>query len=139
MRILKIWFTICFNLILFLSCNKSNSTKNTSVKNKKEKDTAITELSRYDLESENPTIIKLPGELKEISGLTMTPDGRLFGEEDEKGYVYQIDYTNGKIIKKFALGNPVVKEDFEDIAYVNDKFYLLKSNGSSTKARRQRA
>jgi len=125
----KYKFIILFISILFISCNKSNSIKNTSPKSKKEKDSSYTELSKYDLDSKNPKVIKLPKELTEISGMTMTPDGRLFAQQDENGNIFQVDYTNGNVIKKFALGNPVIKEDFEDIAYANNKFYLLKSSG----------
>ncbi|MEO8666658.1 MAG: SdiA-regulated domain-containing protein [Ignavibacteria bacterium] len=87
------------------------------------------ELSRYDFASENPTIVNLPKDLKEVSGIVMTSEGRLFAQQDETGIIYQIDISNGSIIKKFRIGEPVVKEDFEDIAFANDKFYLLKSSG----------
>ena len=95
------------------------------------KDTTIdSELSKYNFEPEESLRIKLPGELQEISGLTMTDDGRLFGHNDEKGFVYQIDYTNGDIVKKFSLGKKYEREDFEDIAYANNKFYMVSSKGN---------
>jgi uncharacterized protein YjiK len=66
---------------------------------------------------------------QELSGLAMTKDGRLFGHNDEKADIYQIDYSNGSIIKSFSIGEKTLKKDFEGIAIVNDLFYLVTSNG----------
>ena len=119
-----------FLLLLIVSnffCKKTDTAKG---KNDIGNDTTInSELSKYNFKPEESLVIKLPGELQEISGLTMTDDGRLFGHNDEKGFVYQIDYSNGNIIKKFSLGEKYEREDFEGIAYVNQKFYMVASNG----------
>ena len=120
-------------LILFsiTSCSKSSENK----KDKSEKKEGVnlqdtnTELAKYDLESKSPVIITLSKELTEISGITMTEDGRLFAQQDESGIIYEVDYKTGNVLKKFSLGKPAIKEDFEDIVNVNDKFYLLKSKG----------
>lgn len=91
-------------------------------------------LSRYDCGSPD-THLKLPPELKEISGITVTNDGRLFAHDDEKGTVYQLDLTNGEIIKRFSIfekrwfGNNPVTEDFEDIAVAGSRFYMVTSSG----------
>jgi uncharacterized protein YjiK len=70
----------------------------------------------------------LPPELREISGLTMTADGRMFAHQDEDGTIYQIDPKTGIVVKRFALdGKPV--GDFEAIAAVETDLYLLESNG----------
>ena len=70
----------------------------------------------------------LPPELREISGLTLTSDDRMFAHEDEEGTVYQIDPKTGIVVKRFSLeGNP--KGDFEAIAAVETDLYLLESNG----------
>ena len=73
--------------------------------------------------------VKLPGHLREISGLAISEDGRVFSHEDEKGIIYQVDYSKGKIVKAFAIGEPIPKRDFEGIAIVKDKFYLITSSG----------
>ncbi len=39
--------------------------------------------------------IKLPGYLREISGLAISEEGNIFTHDDERGIVYQIDYTKG--------------------------------------------
>jgi len=126
MKLLKFLFIILTYALL--SCSKSTTSKDPSSKKNKSTD-SNSQLAKYDLDSKNPAVIKLPKELTEISGITMTPDGRLFAQQDENGIIYQADYANGIITKKFALGNPVIKDDFEDIAFANNKFYLLKSSG----------
>ena len=77
----------------------------------------------------NAIEIKLPPQLNEISGICFSDDGKLFGHNDEEGVVYQIDFKTGKIIKAFQLGAIGVEADFEDIAIVKDKFFLIASNG----------
>lgn len=72
---------------------------------------------------------KLPGRLREISGLALTPDERLLAVTDEKAIVYELDYRDGKIIKSFALGDPVVRGDFEGIAVLQDTIWLMTSDG----------
>ena len=72
---------------------------------------------------------RLPPRLREISGLAMTPDQRLLAMDDEKAIVYQIDYLNGRLVKAFAFGKPVLRGDFEGIAVVDDRVYLLTSTG----------
>ena len=88
-------------------------------------------LGSYDLKVETATHWKLPGRLKEISGLAMTLDNRLLAHNDEKGVIHEIDYKNGTILKAFQLAdmkNPV-NADFEGIATVSDQVYLVTSSG----------
>jgi uncharacterized protein YjiK len=72
----------------------------------------------------------LPPALREISGLALTSDGRLFTHGDEQGEVWEVDYRKGQLIKKFVLGTPVVKADFEGITTVGDVFFLMASDGT---------
>ncbi len=72
---------------------------------------------------------RLPSRLREISGLAMTPEQRLLAMDDEKAIVYQIDYLNGRFVKAFAFGKPVLRGDFEGLAVVGDTVYLLTSTG----------
>jgi len=87
-------------------------------------------LARYDLSEKKPKQFKLPKKISEASGLAMSADGRLFSHDDERGVVYQVDYSNGKIIKQFSLGRFGVKEDFEGIAIKGAMMYLVASNGT---------
>jgi uncharacterized protein YjiK len=73
---------------------------------------------------------KLPGRLREISGLALTSDERLFAITDEEAIVYELDYQAGKVVKSFALGKPIVRGDFEGIAILDDAFWLMTSDGS---------
>jgi uncharacterized protein YjiK len=86
-------------------------------------------LSDYNLSAKKPQQFVLPKKLSEASGLAFTSDGRLFSHGDERGVVYQIDYSNGTIIKQFSLGKFGVNEDFEDIAIVGKRFFVVASNG----------
>ncbi len=139
MKRLKILLLTIGLVILITSCSKNQTANENSGKdrknNKDKKEDATNqlannELSKYDLDSKDPVILRLPKELKEISGITMTPDGRLFAEQDEQGIVYQIDIKTGDILKRFFLGDPPIRKDFEDIVYINNKFYLLNSTGN---------
>jgi uncharacterized protein YjiK len=68
--------------------------------------------------------------MAELSGFTLTPDGRLLAHGDEHAKISEIDYRRGVIVKQFTLGKPPVKGDFEAIASVDDRLYLLESNGT---------
>ncbi len=91
-------------------------------------------LSRYDLEKPSSRL-KLSPELKEISGIAVTGDDRLFAHDDEKGTVYQLDRRTGAIIKRFSIfekrwfGDDPVIGDFEDIAVAGKRFYIVTSAG----------
>lgn len=99
-------------------------------------------LTRYRLDGPPTSRVSLPAELHEVSGLAVTGDGRLFAHGDERGVVFQVDPGTGQVVKRFSLrpgAQPVdlgkkssdgrVTGDFEDIAIVGDRFFLLTSNG----------
>lgn len=71
----------------------------------------------------------LPAALREISGLALTPDGRLFAHSDESSVIYEIDYRHGTIVKHFQVGRRAVTADFEALTIVGPRFFLLASNG----------
>jgi uncharacterized protein YjiK len=72
----------------------------------------------------------LPPELAEVSGLALTPDGRLFTHNDETARITEIDYRRGTIIKHFFVGEKGLHGDFEGLVCVDDRFFLLASNGT---------
>jgi uncharacterized protein YjiK len=86
-------------------------------------------LDTFPLTLETTQQWKLPGRLKEISGLALTADGRLFALNDEIAVIYELDYVNGSVLKAFAFGNPVVRADFEGIAWLDGKIWLTTSSG----------
>jgi hypothetical protein len=99
-------------------------------------------VASYDLASPPTSQVRLPAELREISGLAVSADGRVFAHGDEEGTVYQIDPQSGRVTKRFGLAasgsDPDLAKksrggrlagDFEDIAIVGDRFFLVSSNG----------
>ncbi|MBC7767625.1 MAG: SdiA-regulated domain-containing protein [Phycisphaerales bacterium] len=72
---------------------------------------------------------RLPDQLREISGLAVSPDGRLFGHDDERAVIYEIDAREGALVKAFALGD-VQRGDFEGLAITpSGDFWLTTSQG----------
>lgn len=90
--------------------------------------TAVSVLERYDFTTPGARF-ELPGRLDEISGLAMTGDGRIFGHDDERGRVHEIDGETGRVGKSFDLGSGDVLDDFEGIAVAGDRFFLVSSHG----------
>ncbi|NOT07963.1 MAG: hypothetical protein HOP28_07130 [Gemmatimonadales bacterium] len=71
----------------------------------------------------------LPLGLAEVSGLALTDDGRLLAHDDERGRVVEFDYKTGNIVKSFRLGPALPRDDFEGIAVVGSRVYLVTSAG----------
>jgi uncharacterized protein YjiK len=73
---------------------------------------------------------RLPGRLREISGLALSPDGRVFAHDDERAILYEIDLTQRTSTKSFALGDGGARGDFEGIAITpTGDFWLTTSRG----------
>lgn len=78
----------------------------------------------------------LPEDLREVSGIALTGNGRLLAHSDERGRVYVIDPRRGMVAKTFTVGSKSgVVADFEGITISGDDIYLLASNGSIYKFR----
>ena len=99
-------------------------------------------LARYQLAGTPTWRVTLPAPLHEISGLAVSGDGRVFAHGDEDATVHQIDPRSGEVGKRFSLaptgdepdlGKKPAKDrvagDFEDLAIVGDRFFLVASNG----------
>jgi uncharacterized protein YjiK len=71
----------------------------------------------------------LPKDHDEISGVSLTPDGRLLAQSDERAQISEIDFRRGVVTKQFVVGAPVIRADLEGIAVANDVVFLLASNG----------
>lgn len=85
-------------------------------------------LDRYDLDRPHSSYA-MPGRLDEISGLALSVDGRLFAHNDERAVVYEVDIDTGAVTRGFSLGDPAVRGDFEGIALVGERFFLVTSRG----------
>lgn len=83
---------------------------------------------RFDFERRHDRF-DLPSSLEEVSGLASTPDGRLFGHADEEAVLHEIDPFDGRIVKRFRLGNPAAPGDFEGLAVAGERIFLITSGG----------
>lgn len=92
-------------------------------------------LSGYSLEAGSLSQWRLPNRLKEISGLAVTADERLFAVADEAAIIYELDVERGRIHKSFAYGDPVLRGDFEGIAVDGSDVYLVTSDGTIVSGR----
>lgn len=83
-------------------------------------------IDRYNFSQ--PTVTyQLPKALKEISGITFYDTTQTLAcVQDEKGSIYFYSLKDEKIIKKEKFES---KGDYEDIAFANDKYYILRSDG----------
>jgi uncharacterized protein YjiK len=73
---------------------------------------------------------RLPDRLREISGLALSPDGRLFAHDDEHAVIYELHSERGAVVKSFALGDGSLTDDFEGLAIAPDgAFWMTTSQG----------
>lgn len=86
-------------------------------------------ISRYEMSDESAHQWQLPRKLWEISGLALSPGGKLFAVTDEIALVYQLDFESGSLVKTFAFGDPPIEGDFEGIAWQGGKIHLITSDG----------
>lgn len=74
----------------------------------------------------------LPDQLKEISGLALTRDGRLLTHSVKRGRVFEIDYRRGMIVKEFSLakGDDALKGDLRGITAADDRLFIMSADGT---------
>ncbi len=79
---------------------------------------------------------KLPESLSEISGLAVTPDGRVLAHDDEKAIVYELDVAAEQVVRRWKLrtGKHTLRGDFEGIAVRGGDVWLLTSSGGLLRA-----
>ena len=86
-------------------------------------------LGSHAYHTSHSTQFKLPDVLREISGLTLDARERLYAHNDERGIIYRIDYRQGRVVSRFALGDGI-RDDFEGIAVADERIFLVTSNGT---------
>ncbi|MEO5563338.1 MAG: SdiA-regulated domain-containing protein [Chitinophagaceae bacterium] len=80
---------------------------------------------------QKPFQYKLPLELDEISGLAFyKKDTSVFAVNDEAGWLYKLNLTTGKDIRRWKFSSGA---DFEDLVLLDSNFYVLQSNGNIIK------
>lgn len=73
---------------------------------------------------------QLPVQLREISGLAVAPDGRLFAHDDERAVIYELNPQDGRVLKSFSIGAPAETGDFEGLAITPaGEFWMTTSQG----------
>jgi len=77
-------------------------------------------------------VLELPAELREVSGLTVLPDGRLGAVQDETGTLFTLDPATGAVAGREAFDE---RGDFESVEAVGDDVWVLESNGDLTRLR----
>jgi uncharacterized protein YjiK len=75
----------------------------------------------------NPRVVELPTSLNEISGITYSESARgLLAIEDEDGSLYTLTPKNNYAATSVRFAR---RGDYEDVALVEDRVYVLLSNG----------
>ena len=78
-----------------------------------------------------PSVLKLPQALDEISGIVYYPKDRsVLAINDEVGWLYKIHLKEDPDIQKWKYSNGA---DFEDLVLSDSTFYVLESNGNILK------
>lgn len=70
----------------------------------------------------------LPPGLREVSGLAGASAGSVFAHDDEQAVVHEIELATGRVLRRFALGDPPARGDFEGIAAAGGRIYLVTSD-----------
>jgi uncharacterized protein YjiK len=86
-------------------------------------------LDAFDFSEDGGVQERLPRPLEEISGLTTTAGGRVLAHDDERAVIYELDPATGRVAKAFSAGIGGIRGDFEGIAAVDDRLFLVTSAG----------
>lgn len=81
----------------------------------------------YDINKPD-AVFEMPESLKEISGLSLCPDGEhLVAHNDEEGIIFVLSKKDGKVEKEVNFWD---EGDYEGIEVVGDDAFVIKSNGN---------
>lgn len=85
------------------------------------------ETFNYNLENPSKQI-ELPGDLKEISGLSYdAADSSIYTHNDETGTIFKISSTSGEIVNRWPFAGP---GDYEGIEVRHGQVYITESKGN---------
>ncbi len=87
----------------------------------------IDETYQFDFDFDRPQAVKLPKDLKEISGMTSwkSPE-EVLTVQDEDGELFVVNTKSGKVVFSFKFSKD---RDYEGIARLNDSIYVLETDG----------
>ena len=77
-------------------------------------------------------VVRLPAELREISGLTVLENGNLGAVQDEAGTLFELDPATGAIVSRRDFQ---ARGDFEGVERVGRDVWALEANGDLTHLR----
>jgi serine/threonine-protein kinase len=86
-------------------------------------------LARYDL-ARPASEARLPPELNEASGVAVLPDGRVLVHGDEMAVAYLVDLASGRAERFLEARGPERVGDYEDVAVVGQRFFMVASDGT---------
>ena len=72
---------------------------------------------------------QLPGELREISGISWLEDNKIAAVQDEDGIIFIYDLKQRKVVEELKFGNG---GDYEGVTVHGKNAYVLESNGRIT-------
>jgi hypothetical protein len=73
---------------------------------------------------------RLPGALREVSGLALDGEGHLWAHDDERGVLHRIEDGGNDVVERRVLGPASVRGDFEGLAWDGSRFHLTTSTGT---------
>lgn len=126
----KVLVFIVILIISFVSCRSDDSTSSKAHKTREKMISTAKPIKEkkqfYDFTKPSKTLV-LDYELVEISGLAYDyHNDQLLAQNDEKGYVYELEKNTGKIKNKHKFGS---KGDYEGITFRKGEYIVAKSNG----------
>ncbi len=92
-------------------------------------------LDCYQFESGQEVIQYLPAELREVSGLAITPNNTLLAHNDERTAVYELKHQTGQLITLQTDSSLTSSIDHEGIALAGANLFLVSSKGNFARTR----
>lgn len=74
-------------------------------------------------------VFAAPASLREVSGLALAADGRLFAHNDEAAIAYEFDLDKGRVVRALVFGTRPIFGDFEGVAISGGRIHLVASDG----------
>jgi len=86
-------------------------------------------ISDYRLSKSRRSQWALPKVLREVSGIAVVDNEKLFIHHDEAAVVFEFNVDTQVVMQRFQLADPVLKIDLEGIALLDNDVYLTTSTG----------
>jgi len=125
---LKKLLLLSLNFVLVLMACKGDKINDNTYLSKDKTTTAINQGKDLGYDFDSPQIIVLDRQLMEISGLAYHPSKDvLLAHNDEKGHVYEISKSEGKILEDYKFDK---KDDYESVEFHEGQYIICSSSGN---------